>query len=51
MATDPNPTWVGYLNWYVFRWFWFRLAYQLNDRGRKHKFSIVGPVRPSGWYE
>ena len=50
---DGSPhTWVGWLNFLVLQWFFWRLAsVEDTDTGKRVGWSWVGPVVPiTGWW-
>lgn len=44
-------TWLGWLNYYILQWFFFRLAREYDNTDKPlNKFSIFFPIVPmSGW--
>lgn len=43
-------SWVGWLNRLLLQWFFVRLAYEVDDAGRKVNFGILRWVWPTtGW--
>lgn len=45
-----GKTWIGWLNIFLIQWFFVRVSYGLNDKGRLKGIRLLGFVVPcTGW--
>jgi hypothetical protein len=51
MTDKPYTSWVGWLNWYVMRWVWLRLARVTpsNDDNTTIGMVVLLPIAPWNW--